>query len=316
MKKKISFLIIGISIFFIVLGYELICKQQNIDNISTLQNLSDVDYVIKSEEVFSNAFEMELLSLLTNNLENTVTDNFINYKIRYKSGEYEVTGMISAPIDYLEKDYHILIHNRGGNNEYGKENLGIMQTFASYGFIVLASNYRGIEGGTGKDEFGGGEIEDVTKLVDLAERMSFGNGKIYMHGWSRGGMMTYCAIRGVDTRIDAAVVFAADADIERSYNHRELQFKKALVRAIGGNPKQMPDEYKKRSALFWPNEINTPLLIIHGEKDDRVNVEQSKELYEKMQNLGKHVELKILYDSGHDITPEIINIITQWLLLQ
>ncbi len=89
------------------------------------------------------------------------------YSIRYQSGEEEVNGYIAAPADYLEKNYPILIYNRGG---YAGDHLRIsdVQYFARFGFIVLASKYRGSGGSTGKDGFGGEDVNDVIKLIDLA----------------------------------------------------------------------------------------------------------------------------------------------------
>lgn len=317
MKKYYRHIIIGIIFCFILMfGFNIIYKQKAVSTISGLQDLPDVNFIIKAEKIFLNERETEIYSHLKNSSRQTIINDFINYKILYRSGDYEVIGMISAPADYMYKKYPVLIHNRGGHDEFGKENFGIVQAFASYGFIVLASNYRGADGGTGKDMYGGDDVEDVKKMVDLAESLSFGNGKIYMHGWSRGGIMTYCALRGGDTRINAAVIFAAPSNLLSLYESSELKLKKVLVSSIGGNPGYLPDEYKKRSVLFWADEIYTPLMIIHGELDDKTNVEQSYEIYDKMKNLGKDVELKILHDDGHDISSNIVNTIAEWLLLK
>jgi len=33
---------------------------------------------------------------------------------------------------------------------------------------------------------------------------------------------------------------------------------------IGGSPEEMKEEYKKRSAYYWPEAINIPVLIIRN----------------------------------------------------
>ncbi len=65
------------------------------------------------------------------------------YNIRYQSGEEEIGGYICAPKDYLEKDYPVLIYNRGGWGIGGGLKSGNVQYFARLGFIVLATAYRG-----------------------------------------------------------------------------------------------------------------------------------------------------------------------------
>lgn len=135
-----------------------------------------------------------------------------------------MVGLISAPADYQEKSYPVLIYNRGGNRDNGKnEPAQIVAFFAQFGFIVLASQYRGVDGGTGHDEFGGSDINDVIKLIDLAEMFTFANGKIYMFGWSRGAMQTYIVLSKED-RIDAAISGAGITDLHLSYNEREVSF--------------------------------------------------------------------------------------------
>ena len=44
------------------------------------------------------------------------TNGAICYNLRYKSDEYTVQGFLSLPDDYLEKEYPVLIYNRGGDN--------------------------------------------------------------------------------------------------------------------------------------------------------------------------------------------------------
>jgi dipeptidyl aminopeptidase/acylaminoacyl peptidase len=313
--KKFKSVLLFVTLLLIFLLNTEIYKENRTKKLSSFEELSSVDFITYSEKICLTDNENEVFLLLNENSDNYIkSTDFVNYKIRYKSDIYEVSGMISAPADYLAKKYPILIHNRGGNRDYGRENFGIIQAFASRGFIVLASNYRGVDGGTGNDEFGGGDVEDVNTLIDLAENLSFSNGKVYMNGWSRGGMMTFCALRGIDKGIDAATVFAAESNLITSFNEGDNEFKKVLVNLIGGSPRNLEEEYKKRSAIFWVDEIYTPLLIIHGEIDNTVNIRQSEVLYEKMHSIGKTVEMKVLQLAGHDVSYEIINIISEWLL--
>ncbi len=244
-------------------------------------------------------------------------DNKFNYKIMYKSDDCEVAGYISAPADYLEKNYPILIYNRGGHHYAGKVTPGTLCAFADLGFIVIATQYRGIDSGTGKDEYGGADIQDVISLIDIAEQLPFGNGKVYMLGISRGGLEAYCALKeeslaGKD-RISAAVVFSGVSDLRKIYNVREQEMKDVLKLYVGGTPEQLPEEYEKRSAVCWPELINTPLLICHGRTDERAPVEQAESIYDILKEQGKDAEL-MLYDGGHGFSPESLTYAFEWLL--
>ena len=224
-------------------------------------------------------------------------DEVLWYHIRYESGEEEVGGYICAPKDYLNKNYPVLIYNPGG----GGLKAGDVQYTARFGFIVLASAYRGGGlGSTGKDGYGGKDVNDVIKLMDLAEEFTFTNGKMYMFGWSRGGMETYNVLSR-DDRIDAAVAGAGPTDLTKFYDEFVVNRREARFHGyIGGSPETHPEEYEARSAVCWPDKINTPLWIAHGTADDTVLVHHSEELYKVMNALGKDVKLTLFPEMDHD----------------
>jgi dipeptidyl aminopeptidase/acylaminoacyl peptidase len=56
-----------------------------------------------------------------------------------------------------------------------------------------------------------------------------------------------------------------------------------------------------RSALRWPERINTPLLLMHGGADGQVTPLHAIRLANELQNLGKRYELKIFYGANHSI---------------
>ena len=219
------------------------------------------------------------------------------YSIRYQSGEEEVNGYIAAPADYLEKDYPILIYNRGG---YAGDELRTsdVQYFARFGFIVLASKFRGSGGSTGKDGFGGEDVNDVIKLIDLAEEFTFTNGKIYMFGWSRGATQTYIVLSR-DDRIDAAVAGAGPADVSEFYYEIEYYQQDKLSTMIGGTPETHPEEYEARSAVCWPEKINTPLWIVHGTADDIVPVHHSEDLFNAFVAVGEDAKFTLFPEMDH-----------------
>ena len=99
-----------------------------------------------------------------------------------------------------------VIFNRGGNRAFSVLRPQVICKYAAQGFVVLGSQYRGNCGGTGQEEFGGADVNDVLRLIDIAlELPGTFKGGVYMAGHSRGGMMTYrcCAL---DDRIVAAAV--------------------------------------------------------------------------------------------------------------
>lgn len=226
------------------------------------------------------------------------SENVECYRLRYLSDGLEVVGFLIKPRQ--GGNYPAVIFNRGGQLEYGKIDnsmLAYLSSIVSYeNYVVVASQYRGNDGGQGKEEFGGDDVNDVLNLIPMLESLPFVNpDKIVMLGVSRGGMMTYVSLTKTN-RVKAAVVIGGITDLTQLYNERP-DMRPILIRLIGGTPEEKENEYKKRSAYYWPEKINTPVLILHGGADERVDVSQAEKLAGELENLGKTYEL-IVYPGG------------------
>ena len=222
------------------------------------------------------------------------------HRIVYLSDGLRVVGFIVKPAQ-IESRLPVILFNRGGGLEYGniaKENLIYLSFLASQGYVLIASQYRGNSGGEGREEFGGKDVDDVLNLIPLAESLPFTDpSRIGMLGFSRGGMMTYLAIKE-GAPIKAAAVVGGLSDLLQFFEGEGKDRMKHVIRELVG-----PDmeEYRKRSASDWPERINVPVLILHGEADRVVDVSQAKKFGERMKVLGKPHELVIFPDGDHGL---------------
>lgn len=224
------------------------------------------------------------------------------YRIKYLSDGLEIGGYIIKPKEINGK-LPVIIYNRGGNRNFSlvDQNLKHLEYLASNGYIVAASQYRGNIYSEGREEFGGEDINDVLNLINIIKKLSYVDKRnLFMLGISRGGMMNYIASRKTD-EINAMAVVCGNTDISQLYEEREDKMKRILEDLIGGDPKEKTKEYKERSAYYWADEINTPVIIFHGEKDWRVDVSQAKKLSEELINYGKDHRLIIYPDVGHSM---------------
>ncbi|MES1211213.1 MAG: CocE/NonD family hydrolase, partial [Acidobacteriota bacterium] len=118
-------------------------------------------------------------------------------RIKYMSDGLKVAGFLWKPKDTAGKKLPVLLFNRGGNRDFGKltpwEGL---HRFAASGFVVIASQYRGNDGGEGREELGGADVRDVLNLIPLAASLEYADLRnVFLYGVSRGGMMTYLALK-------------------------------------------------------------------------------------------------------------------------
>ena len=242
---------------------------------------------------------------------------FVSYRIRYQVDEYEVIGYVVAPADFADANYSIVIFNRGGNQEFGIiSSPSMLIHFTVGGSIVLASQLRGVAGGTSREQFGGDDINDVLKLIDISETFDFAQqGGVYMFGASRGGMMTYIATR-LDDRIVAAAVWAAVSDVFSWYQQRG-DMRPILSELIGGSPndEEWIEEYEKRSAVFWADEIQAPILIMHGGTADwRVRTSHSVYMAEALERYGRPHRLVLFPDADHSMPSEAAPYLLEWFM--
>ena len=131
-----------------------------------------------------------------------------------------------------------------------------------------------------------------------------------MLGESRGGMMTYLAIKN-GAPVKSAVVNSGFSDLFDAYREREQAMKNVMIELIGGTPEEKYEEYKSRSAYYWPEKINVPVLILAGGRDRRVNINQSEKLFKVLKRNNKIADL-IIYPEGEHCLPKERN---DWIKL-
>jgi dipeptidyl aminopeptidase/acylaminoacyl peptidase len=184
--------------------------------------------------------------------------------------------------------------------DFGAELLPMFHRLASAGFVVLAPAYRGSDGATGRDEMGGAEVDDLMNVVPLAQALGFVyTENLFLYGESRGGMMTFQALRR-RFPARAAATFGAFTGLEAM-----LAGAPKMMQAA---PKIWPDFAARRahyaetrSAIRWAEELKTPLFLMHGGADGSVSPTQSLELAQKLQALGYPYELHVFAEDGHTL---------------
>lgn len=238
-----------------------------------------------------------------------------SYKFTYSSDGCAVKGYISIPLSCSDTNpLQCVLYNRGGNSNMGLlTNLDTARICSATDRVVIASQYRGADGGSGKDEFGGSDLNDVIKLIDLCENtFSFTQMEDFcVAGISRGGMMTYMTARH-DNRVKRIIAVSAVSDLFSSWDER-VDMQKLLRESIGGSPDLLPKEYENRSAVRWADEITVPTLIIHSKGDELVSFSQAEAMNAKLSSNGTNCTFITYDDDTHGFHEEDMNVINRWL---
>jgi len=222
-------------------------------------------------------------------------------KIQYLSDGLKVVGFIVRP-NIQGKRYPVILYNRGGFGEMGKIdtwNLLDFYRFASSGFTVLASQYRGNDGGEGRDEVGGADVNDVINLMSLAATLPYvDTNNVFLYGLSRGGMMTLLTLkRGIV--VNAAAVLGAVFDLE-PFQQRAPGIFEHATKLIPDYPSRGAETLKERSAMNWPERVTVPLLIMQGGDDQEVPASEALAFASKLSALHKVYELVVYAEDIHE----------------
>ena len=233
--------------------------------------------------------------------ERRAYDGFKCERITYASDGLKVVGYIWRPVNTDGRKLPLVIFNRGGGQEISKLVPSERDGFYDYlksGFVVIGSQYRGNDGGGGHDEEGGAEVRDIASLLELARSLGYVDmSNVFMMGDSRGAMMTYLAMRN-GIKINAAAVVGAETDLLANLKRRP-ELKEGYSKNIPEYDNRPDEILRNRSAIFWPESMSAPLLMMHGGNDWRVPPAQDLAFASKLESLHRRYELTVFEGDVH-----------------
>lgn len=224
------------------------------------------------------------------------------YTFIYDVNGTKVSGFLVAPKQSLNNKIPMIIYNRGGTADYDlvtEEQLFTRFAFmARWGYVIVGTQYPGNKLSDGHDERGGKtDLASVLKLRDLAKSVDIiDESKIGMCGFSRGGMMTYLSMKNVDW-IKAAVTVGGLTDLDSS-----VAFRPEIEQVLEQSFNNTQETRDSRSVVKWVNELNkTPLCILHGGADTKVQVSDAIKLAEKLEAADHSYSLHIIENGDHGL---------------
>ena len=181
--------------------------------------------------------------------------------------------------------------------------MGDMRAGSLLGWFVLCPNPRGSFGqgeaftqGNIKD-FGGGDYRDIMAGVDaMIRQFPIDPKKIGIRGHSYGGYMTMWA-ETQTTRFAAAVAGAGLSDWKSYYGLNDID--EWMIPFFGASLYDDPAVYEKSDPLHFVKKVKTPTLILVGDSDGEVPMEQSVEWYHALETMKVPTQLVVYPGEGH-----------------
>ena len=221
---------------------------------------------------------------------------------------FEVETRVWLPADFdSSKKYPLLLDVHGGpHSAFYDSFYPIHQVGTGAGYVVVAPNPRG-SSTYGLDfatavhgDWGIGDYEDVMAAMEqVVARDYIDESRVVIHGSSYGGFMSSWAVGHTD-RFNAAVIAAPVTNLPSFYGTSDIGVNFSETQ-LGGERFERIEHYREHSPLTYARNVVTPVLLLHGEDDIRVPIEQSEQYFIALKRHGKEVEFVRLPGTSHGI---------------
>jgi pimeloyl-ACP methyl ester carboxylesterase len=194
-----------------------------------------------------------------------------------------------------EEPHHALIalHGHGSDRWQFPENprdecRAARDVAVRHDMIFVSPDYRAETSWMGPSA----EADMVQIIQEL--RATYTVDKVFLCGGSMGGSsaLTFAALH--------PDLVAGVASMNGTANHLEYDnFQDAIRASFGGTKQEIPGEYKKRSAEYWPERFTMPVGITASGKDESVPPQSVLRLGAMLEKLGHDVLVIYREDAGH-----------------
>jgi dipeptidyl aminopeptidase/acylaminoacyl peptidase len=228
------------------------------------------------------------------------------HNVHWMNGKDRVEGWLILPKDYDSTKSYPLVVNVHGGPSFACRPLWdgrLMGAESAMGYFVLCPNPHGSYGQgeaftrANIRDFGGGDFRDIMAGIDaLVKKYPIDVRRLGIRGHSYGGYMTMWA-ETQTPRFTAAVAGAGLSDWLSYYGVNEID--EWMMPFFGASIYDDPAVYAKSDPIHFVKNVKTPTLILVGDSDGEVPMEQSIEWWHALQSFKVPTQLVIYPNEGH-----------------
>lgn len=239
--------------------------------------------------------------------------------------DWDIQGWYVPPVESKKNHPAILYIHGGPQVAYGESFFHEMQVHAANGYGVIMLNPRGGQG-YGQEfvkailgDYGNEDYQDLMLGLDyvLTEYPEIDKNNVYVAGGSYGGFMTNWIV-GHTNRFKAAVTQRSISNWISFYGTSDIG--SFFVKYQLNSDLKDIDKLWQLSPLAYADNVDTPLLVLHGEEDLRCPQEQGEQMYTAVKMKGVPTKMVVFPESSHGLSRqglpnlrmERINEIVNW----
>jgi dipeptidyl aminopeptidase/acylaminoacyl peptidase len=239
----------------------------------------------------------------------------------FKSSDgLDIPAYLSLPKGLPAKNLPLVVFPHGG--PWGRDSYGydtFAQFLANRGYAVLQPNFRASTGygkkflNAGNGQWGRTMQDDLTWGVKaLVADGTVDPKRVGIFGGSYGGYATLAGVAFTPDLYAAAVAYVAPSNLITLLDaippYWEAGRKQMYTRMADPTTPEGKALLIAESPLTRATAIVTPLMVVQGKNDPRVNVRESNQIVAAVRDNGKPVEYLVAPDEGHGFARPINNL--------
>lgn len=188
-----------------------------------------------------------------------------------------------------------------------------VQFLASRGYAVLQPQFRGSAGfglqyeRAGYGQWGLRMQDDITAGVDYLIKQGIADpDRVCIYGSSYGGYAALWGLVKTPKLFRCGISFAGPSDLELIFTDKSDRNKNKVIRELQrfriGDLNTSRQQLHDVSPVHFADRIEAPVLLAHGQKDERVPIEHSLRMLAALKSKNKEVEWLPFEDEGHGLT--------------
>ena len=240
--------------------------------------------------------------------------------IRYKSSDgLEIPAYLTLPKGVAGKNLPLVVVPHGG--PWGRDSWGyssMAQFLANRGYAVLQPNFRASTGygkkflNAGNNEWGQKMQDDLTWGVKYLVAEGVADPKrVGIMGGSYGGYATLAGVTYTPDMYAAAVAIVAPSNLQtllESVPPYWESIRTVFYKRMGDpNTPEGLAQMKRQSPLYSADKIKTPLMVVQGANDPRVNKREADQIVIALRDRNYPVEYLVAPDEGHGFARPVNN---------